>query len=161
MCKRNPHCFTEYPIFYCNCIHMCLCVWNVSSVGKGTVHGMVYDNQITIHSSTDIPEGVASSPSKCVVHNILRRAQVLCTKRVQAPTCPTEMWNTYTRFLMWAAARVMNSTFHSASGGTKNFVYICLQVASSDRAACKEFAMTMPGKLDKDDEFLRKIIFSD
>lgn len=28
------------------------------------------------------------------------------------------------------------------------------------RTACKEFAMAMPGKLDKDNEFLRKIIFS-
>jgi hypothetical protein len=40
-------------------------------------------------------------------------------------------------------------------------VYICLQDANSDRAACKEFAMKVPGKLDKDKEFLRKIIFSD
>jgi len=56
--------------------------------------------------------------------------------------------------------KMMAVAFHSASGGTKNFVYICLQIASSDRAACKESAMTTPGKLDKDNEFLRKIIFS-
>jgi len=62
--------------------------------------------------------------------------------------------------MMAAAAQVANAAFHSASGGTKNFVYICLQDASSDRAACKEFAMTMPRKLDKDNKFLRKIIFS-
>jgi hypothetical protein len=82
---------------------MCLCMWNVSSVVKGTVHGVVYVNHIMIHRSTDVSEGVTSTPSKRVVHNNVRQAEALCTRRVQAATCPTEMWNAYTRSL---------STFH-------------------------------------------------
>jgi len=91
---------------------------------------MVYDNQIMIRRSTDVSEGVTSTPLKHVVHNNVRRAEALCVRRMQAATCPTDVKCIHEVLVhippKMMAAQLANAAFHSASGGTKSFVYICL-----------------------------------
>jgi hypothetical protein len=65
---------TEHPVTgsgtsQLHCTHACLCV-NCQLRCKGTMHGVVYHNQIEIRRSKDISERVISTISRCVVQTV-------------------------------------------------------------------------------------------